>query len=217
MKITDVAVGVLIQADGRVLYAQRLAGKPYGGWWEFPGGKQEPGETIRQALNRELQEELGIQVKEATQWVVRDHVYPHATVQLHFFKVNDWVGEPHSAEGQALRWLDADRDSVSPVLPAAIPVIEWLLLPAHIKINIQRDCVVGHAIQAISNKGKVVSGIVCNSAAGLFEANELGKDFAVLWAPELSLEAQQALAIASRVPVYSTQEMQGSHGLFLTE
>jgi 8-oxo-dGTP diphosphatase len=216
VKITNVAVGVLIKPDGRVLYAQRLEGKPYAGWWEFPGGKQEPGETMRQALNRELQEELGIEVQRATQWVVRDHVYPHATVQLYFFKIDQWLGEPQSAEGQALRWLDADdRNSVSPVLPAAIPVIEWLLLPEKLQLNTQRDLVVGHLIQAIANSGKVVSGVVCNTAEGLKEANDLGKDFAVLWTPDLMLESQQDLAIASRVPVYTQSAMQGSHGLFM--
>jgi 8-oxo-dGTP diphosphatase len=215
VKITNVAVGVLVKPDGRVLYAQRLEGKPYAGWWEFPGGKQEQGETMRQALNRELQEELGIQVQRATQWVVRDHVYPHATVQLYFFKIDQWLGEPQSAEGQALRWLDAaDRDSVSPVLPAAIPVIEWLLLPEKLELNTQRDLVVGHLVQAISNKGQVVSGVVCNSAIGLTEANNLGKDFAVLWTPDLSLESQQELATVSRVPVYTQMAMQGAHGLF---
>jgi 8-oxo-dGTP diphosphatase len=216
-KITNVAVGVLVKPDGRVLYAQRLEGKPYAGWWEFPGGKQEAGETMRQALNRELEEELGIQVLRATQWVVRDHVYPHATVQLYFFKVDQWLGEPKSAEGQALRWLDAaDRDSVSPVLPAAIPVIEWLLLPEQLQLNIQRDLVVGHSIQAVSNNGKVVSGVVCCDAAGLMEANQSGRDFVVLWTPELASDRQQALAVDSRLPVYTQMPMQGSHGLFTT-
>jgi mutator protein MutT len=215
VKITNVAVGVLIKPDGRVLYAQRLEGKPYGGWWEFPGGKQEPGETMRQALNRELEEELGIQVQRASQWVVRDHVYPHATVQLYFFKVDQWLGEPQSAEGQALRWLDAaDRNSVSPLLPAAIPVIEWLLLPEKLELNTQRDLVVGHLIQAISNNGKVVSGLVCNSVASLKEASEQSRDFAVLWTPNLTPETQQELALESRVPVYTQIAIQGSHGLF---
>ncbi len=215
MKITDVAVGVLIKPDGRVLYAQRLEGKPYAGWWEFPGGKQEPGETMRQALDRELSEELGIEVLQANQWVVRDHVYPHATVQLHFFKVLQWNGEPQSAEGQALRWLDVDdRASVDPVLPAAIPVIEWLLLPPHLKLNVQRDLVVGHTVQSLSNQGRVVSGLVCNDAAGLVEANQLKRDFAVLWAPQMPIEKQQDLALISRVPVYSQASMQGAHGQF---
>ncbi len=127
-----VAVGILIRPNGQVLYAQRLPGKPYEGWWEFPGGKQEPGESMYQTLVRELQEELGVQVTEAQPWVVRDHVYPHATVELHFFRITAWSGEPKSSEGQPLSWQASGQPTVTPILPAALPVIRWLALPEHI-------------------------------------------------------------------------------------
>ena len=127
--IVEVAVGVLVRPDGAVLFGQRLPGKPYAGWWEFPGGKLEAGETVTQALARELSEELGIAIEGSSPWVVREHVYPHAHVRLHFHRVDAWRGEPRSREGQALRWLKPDAIEAAPLLPAAIRVIGWLRLP----------------------------------------------------------------------------------------
>jgi 8-oxo-dGTP diphosphatase len=143
MKLTEVAVGVLIRADGAVLYGQRPAGKPYAGWWEFPGGKLEAGESVEQALRRELFEELGIDVTHSVPWVVRTFLYPHAHVRLHFQKVLQWNGEPSSKEMQSLRWLLADEslDVVSPMLPAAIPVIGWLKQPRQWVLNDQQKAV----------------------------------------------------------------------------
>lgn len=129
MSVVDVAVGVVIRADGRVLFGQRVPGKPYAGWWEFPGGKLEPGETVEQALARELHEELGLTVLDSRPWVVRDHVYPHATVRLHFQRIWSFDGEPQSREGQRFVWCDPAEIGVAPMLPAAIPVIGWLRLP----------------------------------------------------------------------------------------
>lgn len=125
----EVAVGVVLRADGSVLLGQRVAGKPYAGWWEFPGGKLERGETVAQALARELHEELGIEVRRSTPWVVREFVYPHARVRLHFRRVDAFGGEPVSREGQAFAWLKPDSIDVAPLLPATVPVIGWLRLP----------------------------------------------------------------------------------------
>jgi len=83
----QVAVGVLIREDGAFLLTSRPSGKPYAGYWEFPGGKVEPGESSYQALCRELQEELGVEVKTANAWKVEVVDYPHALVRLHFFRV----------------------------------------------------------------------------------------------------------------------------------
>jgi 8-oxo-dGTP diphosphatase len=127
--VTDVAVGVVFRADGQVLVAQRLAGKPYAGWWEFPGGKFEPGEDAAAALARELEEELGIRVRESQPWVVREHVYEHAHVRLHFRRVVRWDGEVASREGQAWAWRAPGAVDVAPLLPAAIAPIAWLSLP----------------------------------------------------------------------------------------
>ena len=133
--IVDVAVGVLIRADGAVLFGQRPAGKPYAGWWEFPGGKLEAGESVEQALARELHEELGIVVHESRPWVVREHVYPHAHVRLSFQRIVSWSGEPRPREAQALAWRHPVAIDLAPLLPAAIPVIAWLRLPDRIGIS----------------------------------------------------------------------------------
>lgn len=122
----DVAVGVLRKADGALLFAQRPAGKPYAGWWEFPGGKLEAGETVEQALARELLEELGIVVEHSDGLTQVEFSYPHARVRLHFCCVSRWRGEPQSREGQALSWQQADAISIGPLLPASLPVIEFL-------------------------------------------------------------------------------------------
>jgi 8-oxo-dGTP diphosphatase len=120
----DVAVGILMRADGDVLLAQRPDGKPYAGYWEFPGGKVENEESILDALKREFVEELGITVQAADAWCCVEHVYPHAHVRLHFYISRQWQGEPQSLEGQAFSWQG--RVGVEPLLPATIPLIEWL-------------------------------------------------------------------------------------------
>ncbi len=122
----DVAVGVVIRRDGAVLLGQRVPGKPYAGWWEFPGGKLEAGESVEHALARELHEELGLEVNCSLPWVVRGHAYPHATVRLHFRRVVDFTGEPSSREGQAFVWRSPWAIDVAPLLPATVPVIGWL-------------------------------------------------------------------------------------------
>jgi len=129
-KIIDVAVGVLLGPDGTVLLGNRPADKPWPGWWELPGGKLEPGETVLQALARELHEELGIQVTAATPWVTYVHKYPTTTVRLAFCRVTNWEGEPKGLEGQELRWVDLRRaHEVPQLLPATYPPLRWLQLP----------------------------------------------------------------------------------------
>jgi 8-oxo-dGTP diphosphatase len=120
-----VAVGVLIRPDGAFLVTSRPAGKVYAGHWEFPGGKVEPGETVEQALARELHEELGITIAGAERWQVQMFDYPHALVRLHFCKVLAWTGEFEMREGQAMAWQQLPVD-VRPVLPGTIPVLGWL-------------------------------------------------------------------------------------------
>lgn len=130
-----VAAAVIEAADGRFLMASRPPGKVYAGWWEFPGGKVEAGETPRQALDRELREELGIEVVEAWPWLHRAYVYPHAHVILHFFRVTDWRGEPHPHEGQTLAWTRAEAPEVAPILPANGPILKGLTLPLEYAIS----------------------------------------------------------------------------------
>jgi len=131
----DAAVAILVRADGRVLLAQRPAGKVYGGWWEFPGGKIEPGEAPAHALAREVHEELGTEIERVYPWVTREFSYPHATVRLHFFRVLGWRGEPHGREGQAFAWQDLAGVTVGPVLPANGPVLKLLALPVEYAIS----------------------------------------------------------------------------------
>ena len=120
----DVAVGVLIDAAGRFLLTSRPAGKVYAGYWEFPGGKLEAGETVVQALRRELHEELGIQIGAAQPWQVEIVDYEHARVRLHFCKVFAWEGELEMREGQAHAWQTLPVQ-VRPVLPGTLPVLRW--------------------------------------------------------------------------------------------
>ena len=119
-----------MQADGTVLLASRPEGKGWAGWWEFPGGKFEVDETPIQALHRELDEELGIQVKTAYPWLVRTFEYPEKTVKLHFFIVRDWAGKPEPKEGQQLSWQNPFDLTVSPMLPANAPILNALKLPS---------------------------------------------------------------------------------------
>lgn len=121
----DVAVGVLFDAQGRFLMTSRPDGKVYAGYWEFPGGKLEAGETVEQALRRELQEELGICIADAQLWKTELIDYPHARVRLHFCKVHAWSGELEMRERQAARWQMLPVE-VRPVLPGTVPVLNWL-------------------------------------------------------------------------------------------
>lgn len=131
----EVAAAVVEREDGAFLLAQRPQGKVYAGWWEFPGGKCEPGEAPAQALARELHEELGITVRLAVPWITRTHVYEHGRVRLHFFRVLDWEGEPQSRESQAFSWQRLPHLTVSPVLPANGPILKALSLPVFMGIT----------------------------------------------------------------------------------
>ena len=125
----QVAVGVLIRSDGAFLLTSRPAGKPYAGYWEFPGGKVEQGESTLDALCRELHEELGVQVSVATAWKEEVVDYPHALVRLHFFKVTRWSGVLQMREQQSAQW-ETLPVQVGPVLPGTVPVLEWLAAEA---------------------------------------------------------------------------------------
>src|SRR3989442_1780891 len=125
----DVAVAVLIRSDGAALLAQRPASKVYSGYWEFPGGKIEPGEPVAEALGREIREELGIEIERAYPWITRVFTYPHAKVRLHFYRVTAWRGEPRALEHQAIAWQRPDAVELDPLLPANGPVIRNLMLP----------------------------------------------------------------------------------------
>ncbi|OYT92681.1 MAG: 8-oxo-dGTP diphosphatase MutT [Burkholderiales bacterium PBB3] len=124
--LTEVAVGVLVRlSDGAFLLTSRPKGKPYAGYWEFPGGKLEAGETVLEALARELQEEIGIQVQDATLWRQEVFDYPHAMVRLHFCLVTNWLGNIEMRESQDFNWSTLPV-RLEPVLPGTFPVLTWL-------------------------------------------------------------------------------------------
>lgn len=122
-----VAVGILVAGDQRFLLTSRPAGKAYAGYWEFPGGKLEAGESVEQALRRELQEEIGVTIGEVHPWREQVVDYPHALVRLHFCRVYEWTGTLEMREGQACAWEQLPVAS-APVLPGTVPVLEWLAL-----------------------------------------------------------------------------------------
>ena len=123
--IVEVAVGVLIRPDGDFLLTSRPEGKVYAGYWEFPGGKLEAGESVAAALVRELHEELGLTIVSVQAWREQLVDYPHALVRLNFCKVWDWQGELQMREGQSFAWQRLPVQ-VQPVLPGTIPVLAWL-------------------------------------------------------------------------------------------
>ncbi len=123
--VVDVAVGVLFDGAGRFLMTSRPHGKVYAGWWEFPGGKLEAGESVEAALRRELREEIGIEAGTIERWRIERFDYDHARVRLHFCKVLDWQGAFEMRERQQMRWQTLPVD-VAPILPGAVPVLGWI-------------------------------------------------------------------------------------------
>jgi 8-oxo-dGTP diphosphatase len=170
-KIVEVSAAVLQRPDGSFLLAQRPADKIWAGYWEFPGGKVEQGETARDALVRELREELGITVETAYPWLTRVFTYPHATVKLSFFRVTEWSGELHAHEGQEFAWQETSNStpslalprgergqiSVSPILPANAPILRALELPTLYAISNAAE--LGVELFLASLQGKLDAGL----------------------------------------------------------
>ncbi|MEY4481711.1 MAG: hypothetical protein RIQ84_873 [Pseudomonadota bacterium] len=130
--VVEVAVGVLLKDHESILLGQRPEGKPYAGYWEFPGGKIESGETLFEALYRELQEEINVRIQDAKEFLTIEHDYPHAYVRLHICLVKAWDGQPQGLENQAIAWLDLkdisniENSKLQPILPATVPILEKL-------------------------------------------------------------------------------------------
>ncbi len=124
-RLVQVAVGVLLRADGAFLLTSRPEGKVYAGYWEFPGGKLEADESVEQALRRELQEEIGLTIHDCLLWKTERIDYPHALVQLNFCKVTQWSGDLQMLESQSFAWQQLPV-AVQPVLPGTVPVLAWL-------------------------------------------------------------------------------------------
>jgi 8-oxo-dGTP diphosphatase len=125
-RVTLEVVAGIIWRDGRYLAVERPKGARMAGWWEFPGGKIEPGESGGQALVRELQEELGITPTVFDHWRDLDHRYDEFSVNLHFFNVTEYIGEPTPLEDQRMTWVDPTAAVELDFLPADIPVVDAL-------------------------------------------------------------------------------------------
>lgn len=157
MKTTNVAAGVLINDKNEFLLATRPEGKAYAGWWEFPGGKIEEGETPRIAAIRELEEELGVVVTEAYPWLTETFVYPHTTVRLQFFQVTGWTGTLYPHEGQTFSWHPMGTLEIDHILPANLPILKALALPQEYAITCAHE--LGVAEQLASLDVRLAAGL----------------------------------------------------------
>ena len=198
-----VAAAVIQRPDGSFLLGQRASDTFYPGYWEFPGGKCEPGEAPRVALVRELSEELGIEVRRCYPWIARDYVYPHAHVKLHFFRVTAWDGEITDHIHSALAWQLPGRRAVEPMLPANAPVLRSLSLPDFYGITHAGQ--VGVPTQLAELKTALAGGLK------LVQVRE-----PLLPTPERAAFAEQAVALcqahAARVLINSDIDLAASVG-----
>jgi 8-oxo-dGTP diphosphatase len=182
-EVVDAAVAILLRQDGCVLLGQRPEGKSWAGWWEFPGGKIEAGESAIEALQREMQEELGTSAMEVYPWLTRRFAYPERSVKLHFFIVRKWTDEPHGREGQQISWQHPDAMTVSPLLPANEPVLDFLRLPASYGITNLAETEANICLQQLKN--------ALDSGLKMIQVREKQLD-----AGELKTFAQKVIALA---------------------
>src|SRR6266581_1136555 len=204
----DVAVAVLIRSDGAALLAQRPASKVYSGYWEFPGGKIEPGEPVAEALGREIREELGIEIERAYPWITRVFTYPHAKVRLHFYRVHAWRGEPRALEHQAIAWQRPDAIDLAPLLPANGPVLRSLLLPAEYAITRAGEDFARRAVALARAYGAKV---LVNADAAL--ARAIGADGVHLTAKQLRAVAARPESPWCGASCHSREELQLAEAL----
>jgi mutator protein MutT len=181
MPAIHVAAAVLIDRRGRILIAQRPAGKHLAGSWEFPGGKIEPGETRTAALARELKEELGVTIEHPRPLLRLRHAYPYGEVLLDVWVVRHYRGEPRGLDGQALRWCRQAELGSAELLPADRPIVAALRLPERLRRGASPfyEILVCDHPAATSNKRRL-QGVLCRESRGAREAASAGADFLVM-------------------------------------
>jgi mutator protein MutT len=201
-----------MDAAGRVLIAQRPAGKHLAGGWEFPGGKLEDGEDRRAGLARELREELGIEAWTPRPLIRLTHHYPHKQVYLDIWVVRQYQGEPRGREGQPLRWCTQDELQTIELLPADGPIVAALRLPERLTEASTGFYALGPSAEPDA-LGRL-RGVMCSGAADALAANDAGANFVVL-SNELPHSELTSLCELIYVPVYArglTLEQAWSHG-----
>jgi mutator protein MutT len=211
--LVHVLAGVLVDPAGRVLLAERPAGKAFAGRWEFPGGKLEAGETPHAALVRELREELGIEVLEAEPLLGVVHRYPGAPVRvlIDSWRVLRWRGTPDSLDGQRLRWCAVIDLPAADILEADRPIVTALRLPALLVEGVDvPDVAIAMHSCALSfepaSGPRELAGCIISDAASARAAADRGADFLLVAAP-LDAEALVVLA-ALGLPWYVEERIQ---------
>lgn len=232
--ITEVAVAIFLKPDDTFLLSSRPTGKPYAGFWEFPGGKIETGETVRAALVRELLEELNVTITHATPWFSFIMHYTHATVRLHCWRVSQWHGEMRGMEGQQFQWQTLAALSVSPTLPGCAPIFKALALPliySHATLSSDTLQLSTAQLAAMTKRPDFnIVGVTVNTRQEIERAAELKCDFAILPLTDSSPFAWQIfteLTTATPLPCYATGAIgkedlslafaHGAHGIALAD
>ena len=200
-----VVAAALTDTKGRVLIAQRPAGKHLAGMWEFPGGKVEPGEARVHALERELREELGIAIETPRPLLRLKHAYSYGEVLLDVWVVRRYRGEPRSLDGQALRWCSRAALATAGLLPADRPIIGALRLPERLTVRdtpYYRTHDFEHFMARDRGPGALLHGALCRTADEARTAAMSGAGFVAL-RDRLEASELAALCAASSAPVFA--------------
>jgi 8-oxo-dGTP diphosphatase len=198
--VIHVVAGAVIDAAGRVLIAQRPAGKHLAGGWEFPGGKLQPGEDRRIGLARELREELGIQISIPRPLIRARHTYDYGDVLIDMWVVRRYSGEPRGLDGQRLSWCTQDELEATELLPADGPIVAALRLPERLTQVSTEYYAVTDLFGADS--GGRLRGVFCAGMADAMAGNDGGADFLVL-RNELSHTEITSICELVPIPVYA--------------
>lgn len=215
--VTEVACGVLIDREkGVFLLGSRPEGKPCAGFWEFPGGKLEAGETPEVALFRELNEELGIQIGKSYPWFVMEHDYPHAYVRLHFRRCFSWAGQLKSLEHQKFAWFSslADIEGLKN-LPMNAIITERIYLPECVYAGDKDNLATYAGLDA--GRGAIVESVsemkAAEASGALYVVAKKGSEETLL-ASQMNTLPVYVFASATEL---ETQRTRGAHGVVVAQ